>query len=286
MAVHADAVTAWIPGPNPRFHVFSGAGAEQALAAARAGRESDTGPARLVVLAADGHLTERVEAAALWLTGEGARPSDVAFRATPLAGEVGFVFTNGAACYPGMGRELLLAFPEVLDRLADRCGPLADLAGWAYQGAANAAPRVLDQIWGASLLSQVHTEITRSLLQIEPTAVLGYSSGESNAFVALGAWTDVRQLIGQIDASGLFTRELAGEMAAARRAWTRHGISDARWAAYVVTADAADVTAALAGEQTVHLMAVNAPGICVIGGEADACDRVLTRLDDRFQGVG
>jgi acyl transferase domain-containing protein/3-hydroxymyristoyl/3-hydroxydecanoyl-(acyl carrier protein) dehydratase len=278
MAVHADAVTAWIPGPNPRFHVFSGADAEQALAAARAGRESDTGSARLVVLAADGHLTERVEAAALWLTAEGARPSDVAFRATPLAGEVGFVFTNGAACYPRMGRELLLAFPEVLDRLADRCGPLADLAGWAYQGAANAAPRVLDQIWGASLLSQVHTEITRSLLEIEPTAVLGYSSGESNAFVALGAWTDVRQLIGQIDASGLFTRELAGEMAAARRAWTRHGISDARWAAYVVTADAADVTAALAGEQTVHLMAVNAPGICVIGGEADACDRVLTRL--------
>jgi acyl transferase domain-containing protein/3-hydroxymyristoyl/3-hydroxydecanoyl-(acyl carrier protein) dehydratase len=278
MAVHADAVTAWIPGPSPRFYVFSGADADQALATARAGQESDTGPARLVVLAAEGQLTERVEAAALWLAGGGPRPGGVAFRATPLAGEVGFVYTNGAACYPEMGRELLLAFPEVLDRLADRSGPLADLAGWAYQGTADAAPRVLDQIWGASLLSQVHTEITRGLLEIEPDAALGYSSGQSNAFVALGAWADVRKLIGQVEASGLLTHEMAGEMAAVRRSWARHGVTGARWAAYVVSADAADVNAALGGEQTAHLMAVNAPGSCVIGGEAGACDRVLTRL--------
>src|SRR5262249_20427219 len=39
-----------------------------------------------------------------------------------------------------------------------------------------------------------------------------------------------------------------------------------------------EIRAALAGEPTVHLMAVNMPDTCVVGGEATACEAVLMRL--------
>ena len=137
---------------------------------------------------------------------------------------------------------------------------------------------MLEQIWGASLVSQLHTEITRGLLGIEPQAVLGYSSGESTALVAMGAWRDAPELVADARAAGLFTRELVGPIDAVRRVWRRAGLPGERWASYIVAAPLDAVRRALDHESAVHLMAVNAPGLSVIGGEADACQRVLHGL--------
>ncbi|WP_224389756.1 beta-ketoacyl synthase N-terminal-like domain-containing protein [Pseudonocardia sp. ICBG1293] len=275
----AAEVEPWVPEAAVRSYVFSGAGAGEAIAAARAGREGDHGPARLVVLAGDsGQLAARTEAAARWLDGRGVRPEGVAFRARPVGGELAAVHTNGSASYPRMGRETLLAFPDVLGTLERRCGPLRDVAGWAYTGTGDDAPHVLDRIWGAALLGQLHAEIGRDVLGLRPTAVLGYSSGETTALVATGAWRDVPQLVEDTRRSPLFTHEVAGDLAAVHRAWRAHGVRGGRWAAHLVSAGAGAVRDAIADEPTAHLMAVSAPGLCVLGGEATACARVIARL--------
>ncbi|WP_073839326.1 beta-ketoacyl synthase N-terminal-like domain-containing protein [Micromonospora sp. CB01531] len=281
--LRAHASAAWVADRPPRLHVYAGGDRTSALTALDADRESSHGPARLVLLAADEtERAARAEAARAWLTGGGPQPEGVAFRAAPIAGEVAFVFTGGLAAYPGMGRELLLAFPHLVERIEAGSGSLRELAGWAFDGPASAPREVLDQIWGTALLSQVHAAIGREVLGIAPHAALGYSAGESNALVALGAWTDMRELVQEMTTSGVFSRQVAGEFAAIRRAWARDGIVGDRWRNYLVGADPDQVRKVLREEPAVHLVAVNAPDSVVIGGELTACERTLRRLDAAY----
>ncbi len=270
----------WVGDRPPRLHVYSGADRAGALAALDTNQESPDGPARLVLIAADeSERQNRADAARTWLARGGPQPDGVAFRAAPIAGEVGFVFTGGLAAYPGMGRELLLAFPQLIERIEADSGSIREVAGWAFEGPDSAPRTVLDQIWGTAMLSQVHAAISREVLGITPQAALGYSAGESNALVAMGVWTDMRTLVAQMTASGMFSRQVAGEFAAIRRAWAKKGIVGDRWKNYLVGADPDQVRKVLHGEPAAHLIAVNSPDSVVIGGEVAACERALHRLD-------
>ncbi|MFJ8543336.1 beta-ketoacyl synthase N-terminal-like domain-containing protein [Streptomyces sp. NPDC093586] len=258
-------------GPAPRLHVYSGADRREVLAALERGAESDAGPARLV-LVADDAFPGRREAARRWLAGGGARPADVLYRDRPVTGQTAFVYTNGSATYPGMGRELLLALPSLGD--AVRAGHRA--TGTRLRSPAEHG--VFEQIWAAAELAVFHTVLTRDILGLCPDAALGYSSGESAALVALGVWQDVAALYRTTRDSGLFTTELTGELRAVRRHWERRGVAGRHWSSYLVTAPLEAVRAELAAEPAVHLMAVNAPGVCVIGGESRACAAVVARI--------
>ncbi|UMP06728.1 beta keto-acyl synthase [Amycolatopsis sp. EV170708-02-1] len=276
----AGAAVGTLAAPPPRMYVYAGADVDGVLAALTEGRESREGPARLVILAADAEEhAHRAAATRRWLTAGAPKPPGVAFRERPLPGEVAFVFTGGMAAYPRMGRELMMAFPTLVDSVEPRPGWLQEHIGWAYTGSDGGAPRALDQIWGTALLSQLHATITRTVLGLRPTATIGYSAGETNALVAMGVWTDLPELVAQINRSTLFTQDLAGDFAAIRRVWTRDGITGEPWANYLVGTSAARVRAALAGEPGVHLVTINAPDSCVIGGDAVGCERVLARLD-------
>lgn len=263
----------WLRGPAPRLHVFSGAGRREVLAAMDSGAESSAGPARLALLADGGTtLAGRKEAARRWLTEGGARPADVLYRDRPVNGQTAFVYTNGSATYPGMGHELMLALPSLGEAVREEHRALGTrLRSVPDQG-------VLGQIWAAAELAAVHTVFSREVLGLRPDAALGYSSGESTALVALGAWPDASGLYEATRASGLFTTELTGELRAVRRYWERRGIPGSRWSSYLVGAPLDVVRTELATEAAVHLMAVNAPGICVIGGESEACAAVVARL--------
>ncbi|MEV4998007.1 beta-ketoacyl synthase N-terminal-like domain-containing protein [Streptomyces niveus] len=262
----------WLRGPAPRLYVFSGADRLEVLAALESGTASDTGPARLVLVADDDALPGRREAARRWLADGGARPADVLYRDRPVMGRTAFVYTNGSAAYPGMGHELMLALPSLGEAVRARHGTIgARLRSGAGRG-------VLDQIWGAAELAVHHTVFTRELLGLRPDAALGYSSGESAALVALGAWPDASGLYDATRDSGLFTTELTGELRAVRRHWERLGVEGRHWSSYLVSAPLDAVRAELAVEVAVHLMAVNSPGVCVIGGESGACAAVVARI--------
>ncbi|WP_406411674.1 beta keto-acyl synthase [Streptomyces halstedii] len=263
----------WLRGPAPRLHVYSGTDRRGVLAALESGTESGEGPARLaLVVDGDATLPSRRKAARRWLAEGGIRPADVVYRDRPVEGRTAFVYTNGSAAYPGMGHELMLALPSLGEAVRDRYGPIGTrLRARREHG-------VLDQIWGAAELSVFHTVLTRDVLGLRPDAALGYSSGESAALVALGAWPDAAGLYDATRDSGLFTTELTGELRAVRRHWERLGVRGSRWAGYLVNAPLDTVRAELDGEVAVHLMAVNAPGVCVIGGESQACAAVVARI--------
>jgi 3-hydroxymyristoyl/3-hydroxydecanoyl-(acyl carrier protein) dehydratase/malonyl CoA-acyl carrier protein transacylase len=261
----------WIAGAAPRLRVFSGADRAEVLSALASQRPSapDARPVRLVLLVEPGAEHDRVAAARRWLAEGGPRPDGVAYRDRPVGGEVAFVFTGGAASYPGMGAELALAFPDLARALERGATPptAADGSG------------VLEKIWGAALLGGLQAEITRNVLGLHPAAAIGYSSGESTAFGALGAWHDGAAMLRDLRDSDLFRSGLTGEYRVLRQAWRDRGWAGSRWASYLVGAPAERVRAALSGAVTVHLMMINAPRSCVIGGEEAECAAVLGRLD-------
>jgi acyl transferase domain-containing protein/3-hydroxymyristoyl/3-hydroxydecanoyl-(acyl carrier protein) dehydratase len=269
--VRAGDSGAWMAGQAPWLRVFSGRDRREVLAALEAGAESSRGPARLA-LVDDGKIAAHSEAARRWLAEGGLKPPGALYRDTPVSGQIGFVFTNGSASYPGMGRELTLALPSLAQAVTVRYGTAA------MRLESDAAAGVLDQIWSAAQLATVHTGLTRGLLGLRPNAAIGYSSGETAALVALGAWQDAASLHRDTVQSGLFTTDLTGELRAVRRAWERLGVQGERWSSYLVTAPLDQVRAVLADEPAVHLMAVNAPGVCVVGGESQACTDVMARL--------
>ncbi|MFC9947202.1 beta-ketoacyl synthase N-terminal-like domain-containing protein [Streptomyces pratensis] len=262
---------AWAAGPAARLHVYSGRDRQEVLAALESGTESGGGPARLALVSDGDPLTQR-DAVRRWLVEGGVKPPGAVYRAAPVEGEVAFVFTNGSAAYPGMGRDVQLALPALGDAVAATYGKAV---GPAVHGAGRT---VLDQIWGAARLAAVHVELSRGLLGLRPDAAIGYSSGESAALVALGAWRDVAALHEDTLGSGLFTGELTGELRAVRRAWEQLGVEGDRWSSHLVTAPLDRVREELAHERAVHLLAVNAPDVCVVGGESRACAAVVARL--------
>jgi 3-hydroxymyristoyl/3-hydroxydecanoyl-(acyl carrier protein) dehydratase/malonyl CoA-acyl carrier protein transacylase len=246
----------WSPVPAPEVRVYSAADLPDVL----------TGAARLAVAG------DQLASARRWLINGGPRPAGVAFRAAPLGGETAFVYTKGSAAYPGMGADLMLAFPA----LADMDG--VDLAAWAYRGDGRPADS-LAQILGVGYLARLHTRISREVLGIRPDASIGYSSGESAALVALGVWNDATALAADARASELFTHELGGELRAVRRYWSRTGIVGDQWSGFVVSADAEQVRAMVRDGIGVHLTAICAPGTCVIAGERQACESFVKRLE-------
>lgn len=202
----------------------------------------------------------------------------VRLRAAPAAaaptrrdGQVAFVYTNGSAAYPNMGRELTLALPDLAEAVRRRC----DTEGIPWPPPDFADTGVLGRIWATTRLAALHTMITRYVLGLQPDAAIGYSSGETSALVALEAWPDAAALAGDARSSTLFTHDVTGEFRAIRRAWQTKGITGHRWHNYLVAAQAERVREAVAHEPAVHLMAINAPGVCVIGGEETACAAVV-----------
>ena len=265
-------------GPVPRLHVFSGTDRADVRRRLEDRSESREGPCRLALVGVgEEEIEERLRRAHRFLA-EGEPPGEgVYFREQPLAGELGFVFTGPAGAYRGMGSELLLGLPQLGERLFERFRRLSEAAGWIYAGPAG-EPTPADKLWGSSFLCQIHSELTRGVMGLSPTAAIGFCSGETNALFALDAWQDIDDLYEQIEQAEIYSRELAGGLALLTRAWGRAAGDPPRWTNWRLMAPLERVRSAIAGEERVHVTTINAPGDVVIGGEADACERVVRRV--------
>src|SRR6185295_8635743 len=167
------------------------------------------GPARCVLVATDAQL-DAVRARALAHLETGAPAGrGVHFRERPIGGEIAFAFAGAGASYRGMGRDLLLHLPRLLDGLAARSPRLATALEWSFEKT-DRAPSVFEQLCGSSALSQLHVELSERVLGLRADAWLGYSSGETNALIASGVWNDPDALMADMESSRLLERELAG----------------------------------------------------------------------------
>jgi acyl transferase domain-containing protein/3-hydroxymyristoyl/3-hydroxydecanoyl-(acyl carrier protein) dehydratase len=208
-----------------------------------------------------------------------------------LEGRLAFVFPGSGNHYPGMGMELSCRWPEIL-RSQDE-GNLYLRSQFQPERFWNGAPSTeIDNDHRAVLFGQVAigcvaSDLVRSF-GVEPQAAIGYSLGESAALFALGAWHDRDGMLTRMRNSTLFTRDLAGECRAARRAWGLPEGSGVQWNIGVVAAPATELRTALEGIPRVYLLIVNSPDECVIGGDAPGVRAVVERLGRPFfplQGV-
>ena len=259
--------------PSPRLYAFAGQDRAAVLAALLDGDEGLQGTARLVIVCSDAEFDAH-RARAIAHLREGAPAGHaIHFRKSPISGDVAFAFAGAGAAYRGMGRALLEHLPQLGDRLAQQSQRLATALSWAFDPA-EPQPSVLQQLWGASALSQLHLALSEEVLGLKADAWLGYSSGETNALVAAGVWREPDTLITRMEASGLATRELGGEFAAVASQWGEA----VRWASWTVLASPDAVREAIADLPRVYLAIINGESDCLIAGDAAGCGTAVQRL--------
>jgi len=215
------------------------------------------------------------------------------FSASPMGtdGKIGFVYPGSGNHYAGMGLELSARWPEIYRRqdaenlyLRDQFQPEQFWNGAELES--------INEDHLAVIFGQVATGCAVSdLVQsfgITPRAVIGYSLGESAGLIATRAWQERDLMLSRMRASTLFTRDLAGECRAARRAWGENESKEISWSIGVVDASAREVRRALKKTSRVYLLIVNTPDECVIGGDSKWVKHLVAMLDCRFfplQGV-
>ncbi|MEM7023927.1 MAG: acyltransferase domain-containing protein, partial [Pseudomonadota bacterium] len=265
----------------PILAAFAGEDRKTLMRQVREGTEGGFGAAKLAVVAADpDQLAARIDQAlALLETPCPSSPADgIHYRDQPIDGDLAYVFTGAAAAYRGMGRDLLTAFPDLGQQLIARHPILSSVAEQVYEVDPSAPMSPFDQLKGSTLLCQAHALLAQSVLGLRPHAALGLSSGETNALFAFGAWRDMDVMFQEIAESGMYGEHLTGNYQAATIAWDLPADQEISWRNCRLLALVADVETAIADEPRVTVTIINAPDDCVIGGDAEACDRVLDRV--------
>ncbi len=239
----------------------------------------------VALVARDRGQLQELQAAALRRLRDEELPRPLAervfFSAKPLGprAEIAFVFPGSGNHFPGMGRDLAACFPDLLrkqdaanERLRDQYLPEWF---WERDSLDGVSPR--DLILGQVTLGVLVSDAVRQF-GVEPKAVLGYSLGETAGHFALGAWRDRDEMLRRLQASSLFTTDLAGPCHAARKAWNLRDNEEVQWLAGVVAASADDVRQRINGCKRVYLLMVNTPGESVVGGDRAAVESLVSDL--------
>ena len=275
----------YLPAAGSRLWIFGAEDRQQLDAALAAGQAGGPGRWRVCLEATPGQLGARLTAAREALSGleevaEGLHElaDGIYLGRGELDGEVAFVFTGPAGAYPGMGRELGLALPGLVDEVASQFDNLDEAVGWIYEPGAGRDRPPVDKLWGSSYLSQLHARLTRRRLGIRAQAAIGFCSGETNALFAMGAWRGLDQMHADIERGGVFDRALGGDFEVLRQSWDLEQGDRPDWQTWRILARPEAVREALEPEERAHLTIINGPADVVIAGEAQACERVVERV--------
>ncbi|HQZ16234.1 MAG TPA: beta-ketoacyl synthase N-terminal-like domain-containing protein, partial [Vicinamibacteria bacterium] len=199
-------------------------------------------------------------------------PSGAHFGEAKVEGEMAFVFTGPAGASRGMGSSLLLALPELADRVAKNWTGVRGDAGWIWEEG-DGHPSAEEKLWGAAFMSQAHAIFTREILGLKPEAAIGVSSGETNALYALGAWRSIDALREALHKDRMYSHVLAGRFDVLT-AWGQ----DAAWDNWRVLAPVDKIREALADEPRAHLTLLYTPDDACIGGSPAACLRIVEKI--------
>ena len=199
-----------------------------------------------------------------------------------LKGKLAFTFPSSAGSYSGMGQDLLLAYPELVQELQSklkRPGSISNAAAWIYDSnVTDATVSLFEKLKGALFLSQIHSQFSHEVLGLKPEAYIGFSAGETAALFASGAWRDLDAYYQAVDDSGMWTKELAGELNVLNKAWSDTPNVAKTWRNWGVRAPYEAVKSALEKEPLVHLATINIQGDYSICGQEEACERVVDAI--------
>ncbi len=258
-----------------QIHVLRAATRTALIARLRAAESGGEGQECAVLVCAKSDFTKVCERALEVV--EGKRPSGgpVHYRPNPVSGEVAAVFGGAGTAYAEMGKSEMTAWPEALNRAGRRSRRLggALAACWRNDGELS----VLDRLWGASAVAQTHWDLLTGIADIQPDAVIGYSSGESNSLVATGSWGDVDALVAESEESRLFDERVAGEFQDVVADW---GLDALDWQTYAIIGPVEETKKAIADLCHVRLTIINSDRNSVIAGESKQVAVALERLGE------
>ena len=261
-----------VAGPRPVIEYYS-AGSHDALALAIERRDmSVQGALRVGFSCEAAHRDEMAARVRSSLLGSQPLPVGAHFGDASVEGEMAFVFTGPAGASRGMGRSLLLAIPELVDRVASNWTGVRDDAGWIFEHG-DGHPSAEEKLWGAALMSQAHAIYTREILGLRPAAAIGVSSGETNALYAMGAWRSIDALREALHKDRMYSHVLAGRYDVLT-AWGQ----DAAWDNWRVLAPVDRIREVLEAEPRAHLTLLYTPDDACIGGAPLACQRIVEKI--------
>jgi len=207
--------------------------------------------------------------------------SGIYYAPNPLGhtGELAFVFPGSGNHYLGMGRDIGVQWPEILHNMDARTRQLKTQLlpqcyipwrvswepGWQKSAYQKIISDPLIMIFG----QVVHGSVVAELMAhfgIAPSAVLGYSLGESAGYFAMGVWPERGEMLQRMRKTDLFSTQLAGPCNAARKIWNVAPDEDVDWCVAVVNRAAQSVRRIVDQYATTRLMIINTPAECVIGG--------------------
>ncbi|MBU9763081.1 beta keto-acyl synthase [Mycobacterium sp. TNTM28] len=276
----AGAVDPVAAGAVPVSERYAGASRDELRHRMARGQQGGTGPVRCALVADSETKLDALRRDAVQRLDRGEAPVGIglSFTDNPVTGELAFTFTGAAAAYPGAGRDLLLAWPEIGDALATRVSHVGEL-GRAMYGTGITKLEPPAQLTGCALVCQAHAEFSRTVLGLKPTAAVGLSSGETNALLAFGVWRDLEAMLEEMHAVGMYGDNLTGHCRSAAHEWGLPEEQPAAWECWRVSAPRAATEAALEREPRAYMTIVQAPDDCVIGGDPEACRRVIDAID-------
>jgi PfaB family protein len=206
-------------------------------------------------------------------------------------GQLAFVFPGSGSHYIGMGRNIGTHWPEILrgmdlgtrhlrSQLLPHCYvPWRESwqPGWQKAAYENIIADPLNMIFG----QVAHGGLVSGLVKyfnITPSAVIGYSLGESTGYFAMGVWPERGEMLRRMQQTDLFTRQLAGPCNAARKMWDIAPDEDVDWCVAVVNRSADTVRPTVDRYATTRLLIINTPDECVIGGRRQDVSSAIKEL--------
>ena len=205
--------------------------------------------------------------------------------------QIAFVYPGSGNHYVGMGQGIGIYWPEILREMDRESSELMSqllpdcfvpyrsswVTGWEQSVQDKIKSDPLNMIFAQVIYGSMVTRLMNRF-GIKPSAVIGYSLGESSALFATGAWSDRDSMLKRMRNSDLFRKELAGPCHALRRAWNLPSETPVQWCVAVVNRDKITVCRAIEVLPYVRLLIVNTPDQCVIGGQRDQVNTAIKQL--------
>ncbi len=189
-----------------------------------------------------------------------------------LTGELAFVFPGSGSHYLSMGRDIGVHWPEILHSMDAQTLQLKTQLlpeyyipwrvswepGWQKSAYEKIISDPLIMIFGQVVHGSVVAELMAQF-SIEPSAVIGYSLGESAGYFAMGVWPERGEMLQRMQKTDLFSTELAGPCNAARKVWNVAPDEAVDWCVAVVNRPAHSVRRIVARYATARLLIINTP---------------------------
>jgi len=238
--------------------------------------------------------------------GEWKTPKGSYFSANPVNAQddantenVCFLYPGIGATYVGLGKDLFQLFPEIYAQIDGMAESLVDSMKDRIIN-----PRGVDKLGFKELktidsnlrnhladiaecgvaYAVIFTRIFQQALGLKADFAAGYSMGEVSMFAGLGCWQKPGLMSERLANSETFNERLSGDLKALKAHWglaENAVVSEKLWETYTLKATPEDVAKAAEDEDRVYTTIINTPDSLVIGGDPDACQRVIKRLGVR-----